>query len=42
MAGAHGRRVAVTALLSLDGTHFSLACDEGGHLILNLAGTMRD
>ncbi|MEV4139911.1 STAS domain-containing protein [Dactylosporangium sp. NPDC049742] len=32
----------MTALLSLDGTDFSLACDECGHLIPNLAGTMRD
>ena len=32
----------MTALLSLDGTDFSLACDECGHLIPNLAETMRD
>lgn len=32
----------MTALLSLDGTDFSLACDECGHLIPNLAGAMRD
>ncbi|MDG6110485.1 STAS domain-containing protein [Dactylosporangium aurantiacum] len=32
----------MSAVLSLDGTDFSLACDECGHLIPNLAGTMRD
>ncbi|WP_327002354.1 STAS domain-containing protein [Dactylosporangium sp. NBC_01737] len=42
MAIAHDGSRAVTALLSLDGTDFSLACDECGHLIPNLAGTMRD
>ncbi|MDG6110390.1 hypothetical protein Daura_21970 [Dactylosporangium aurantiacum] len=32
----------MTALLSLDGTDFSLVCDECGHLIPHLAGAMRD